>query len=96
VVGPGLLTVDGLGLAALRRNRHGRRWLAIGIAVSVAAKMLARYPDLAATSVLTSPRGRPWPRLPRARQIDGSGSSFAGCATDTSSLAVAGGPRVFS
>lgn len=42
------ITVDGLVLAALRSGRHGRWWLALGIAVSVAANMLSRYPELAA------------------------------------------------
>jgi hypothetical protein len=54
------LTVDGLVLAALRRGRQGRWWLALGIAVSVAANMLARYPDLAATA---GPVVSAWPPL---------------------------------
>lgn len=54
------LTVDGLVLAALRRGRQGRWWLALGIAVSVAANMLARYPDLAAS---LGPVISAWPPL---------------------------------
>jgi hypothetical protein len=54
------VTVDGLVLAALRRGRHGRWWLALAIAVSVAANMLARYPDLAATA---GPMVSAWPPL---------------------------------
>jgi hypothetical protein len=54
------ITVDGLVLAALRRGRQGRWWLALGIAVSVAANMLARYPDLAATA---GPVVSAWPPL---------------------------------
>jgi hypothetical protein len=54
------VTVDGLVLAALRRGRPGRWWLALGIAVSVAANMLARYPDLAATA---GPIVSGWPPL---------------------------------
>jgi hypothetical protein len=54
------ITVDGLVLAALRRGRAGRWWLALGIAVSVAANMLARYPDLAATA---GPIVSAWPPL---------------------------------
>jgi hypothetical protein len=54
------VTVDGLVLAALRRGRQGRWWLALGIAVSVAANMLARYPDLAATA---GPIVSAWPPL---------------------------------
>jgi hypothetical protein len=41
------ITVDGLVVAALRRGRDGRWWLALGVAVSVAANMLSRYPELA-------------------------------------------------
>lgn len=54
------LTVDGLVLAALRRGRQGRWWLGLGIAVSVAANMLARYPDLAAS---LGPVISAWPPL---------------------------------
>ncbi|HET6949141.1 MAG TPA: DUF2637 domain-containing protein [Acidimicrobiales bacterium] len=54
------VTADGLVLAALRRGRQGRWWLALGIAVSVAANMLARYPDLAATA---GPVVSAWPPL---------------------------------
>ena len=41
------ITVDGLVLAALRRGDDGRRWLALGLAVSVAANILADYPTIA-------------------------------------------------
>jgi hypothetical protein len=54
------LTVDGLVLAALRRGRQGRWWLGLGIAVSIAANMLARYPDLAATA---GPVVSAWPPI---------------------------------
>lgn len=54
------ITVDGLVLAALRRGRSGRWWLALGVAVSVAANMLSRYPDLAATA---GPVISAWPPL---------------------------------
>lgn len=54
------ITVDGLVLAALRRGRPGRWWLALGVAVSVAANMLSRYPDLAATA---GPVISAWPPL---------------------------------
>jgi len=54
------ITVDGLVLAALRRGRQGRWWLALGIAVSVAANTLARYPDLAASA---GPVISAWPPL---------------------------------
>jgi hypothetical protein len=66
------ITVDGLVLAALRRGRQGRWWLGLGIAASVAANMLSRYPELAATA---GPVISAWPplalfgthRLPRDR-----------------------------
>jgi hypothetical protein len=74
VVGPGLSDhCRWSGRAAA--GRQGHWWLALGIAVSVAAKMLARYPTWSRPSVLSSPCGRPWPCLPRAGQIDGSGST---------------------
>lgn len=44
------ITVDGLVLAALRRGERGRGWLALGAAVSVAANVLAQYPELAANA----------------------------------------------
>jgi hypothetical protein len=44
------VTVDGLVLAALRRGREGRLWLALGIAVSMAANVLAQFPELAASA----------------------------------------------
>jgi hypothetical protein len=54
------ITVDGLVLAALRRGRQGRWWMALGIAVSVAANMVSRYPDLA---VAAGPIVSAWPPL---------------------------------
>jgi hypothetical protein len=44
------ITVDGLVIAALRRGHAGRWWLALGIAVSMAANVLAQYPELAASA----------------------------------------------
>ena len=41
------ITVDGLALAALRRGEQGRPWLILGLAVSVAANVVAQYPELA-------------------------------------------------
>lgn len=41
------ITVDGLALAALRRGDAGRAWLAFALAVSVAANVLAQFPELA-------------------------------------------------
>jgi hypothetical protein len=72
------VTVDGLVLAALRRGRHGRWWLALGIAVSVAANMLARYPDLAATA---GPIVSAWPPLALfgTHRLLHSGSDPASC-----------------
>lgn len=52
------VTVDGLALAALRRGRQGRWWLALGIVVSIAANILAQYPDLITTA---SPIVSAWP-----------------------------------
>jgi hypothetical protein len=54
------VTVDGLVLAALRRDQHGRRWLALGAVVSVAANVLAQFPDIAATA---GPVVSAWPPL---------------------------------
>jgi hypothetical protein len=54
------VTVDGLVLAALRRGGAGRRWLALGVAVSVAANVLAQFPDVAATA---GPVVSAWPPL---------------------------------
>jgi hypothetical protein len=42
------LSVDGLVLAAFRRGEHGRRWLALGLAASVAANVVAQFPSVAA------------------------------------------------
>jgi hypothetical protein len=44
------ITVDGLVLAALRRGQEGRSWLALGIAVSMVANVLAQFPELAASA----------------------------------------------
>jgi hypothetical protein len=54
------VTVDGLVLASLRRGPQGRWWLRLGVAVSVAANVLSRYPDLAATA---GPVVSAWPPL---------------------------------
>jgi hypothetical protein len=54
------VTVDGLVLAALRRGEDGRGWLALGAAVSVAANVLAQFPELAATA---GPVVSAWPPL---------------------------------
>lgn len=54
------VTVDGLVLAALRRGEHGRRGLALGVAVSIAANVLAQFPDVAATA---GPVASAWPPL---------------------------------
>jgi hypothetical protein len=40
-------TVDGLVLAALRRGRAGRWWIALGIAVSAAGPIVSAWPPLA-------------------------------------------------
>jgi hypothetical protein len=42
------VTVDGLAVSALRRGEHGRRWLVLARAMSVAANVQAQFPDLAA------------------------------------------------
>jgi hypothetical protein len=54
------ITVDGLVLAALRRGEDGRRWLALGAAVSVAANVLAQFPEQAAAA---GPVVSAWPPL---------------------------------
>jgi hypothetical protein len=54
------ITVDGLVLAALRRGEEGRGWLALGAAVSVAANVLAQFPDQAAAA---GPIVSAWPPL---------------------------------
>lgn len=54
------ITVDGLVLAALRRGETGRAWLALGIAASVAANLLAQFPEQAAT---LGPVVSAWPPL---------------------------------
>lgn len=54
------VTVDGLVLAALRRGPQGRWWLRLGVAVSVAANVLSRYPDLAHAA---GPIVSAWPPL---------------------------------
>jgi hypothetical protein len=54
------VTVDGLVLASLRRGPQGRWWLRLGVAVSVAANTLSRYPDLA---VAAGPIVSAWPPL---------------------------------
>lgn len=54
------VTVDGLVLAALRRGKGGHRWLALGAAVSIAANVLAQFPDVAVTA---GPAVSAWPPL---------------------------------
>jgi len=54
------ITVDGLVLAAIRRGEHGRRWLALGVAVSIAANVLAQFPEVATTA---GPVVSAWPPL---------------------------------
>lgn len=54
------VTVDGLVLAALRRGHDGRRWLVLGVAVSIAGNVLAKFPDVAATA---GPVVSAWPPL---------------------------------
>lgn len=54
------ITVDGLVLAALRRGPNGRHWLALAAAVSIAANILAQYPDHAAAA---GPIVSAWPPL---------------------------------
>ena len=56
------LTVDGLALAALRRGDAGRRWLALALAVSVAANVGAQFPEHAAAA---GPLVSAWPPLAR-------------------------------
>lgn len=46
------ITVDGLVLAAIRRGEQGRHWLALGAAISIAANILAQYPDQATAAGL--------------------------------------------
>jgi hypothetical protein len=54
------ITVDGLVLAALRQGDRGRAWLALGAAVSIAANVLAQFPDQA---TLAGPIVSAWPPL---------------------------------
>jgi hypothetical protein len=54
------ITVDGLVLAAIRRGEQGRRWLALGAAISIAANVLAQFPDQAAAA---GPIVSAWPPL---------------------------------
>jgi hypothetical protein len=53
------VTVDGL-VVALRRGERGRPWLALGLAVSVGANVLAQFPDWAASA---GPVVSAWPPL---------------------------------
>jgi hypothetical protein len=41
------ITVDGLAFAALRRGRSGRTWLGLSLAISIAANVIAQFPELA-------------------------------------------------
>jgi hypothetical protein len=54
------LMVDGLAVAALRRGEAGRGWLALALAVSVAANVGAQFPDHAAAA---GPLVSAWPPL---------------------------------
>jgi hypothetical protein len=54
------ITVDGLALAALRRSEAGRRWLALALAVSVAANVGAQFP---AQAEAAGPLVSAWPPL---------------------------------
>jgi hypothetical protein len=53
-------TVDGLAVAALRRGEEGRHWLALAVAVSVSANVLAQFPEHAQT---IGPAVSAWPPL---------------------------------
>jgi hypothetical protein len=53
-------TVDGLAVAALRRRDAGRRWLALALAVSVAADVGAQFPEHAEA---VGPLLSAWPPL---------------------------------
>jgi hypothetical protein len=54
------ITVDGLVVAALRRGEEGRRWLTLAVAVSVAANVLAQFPEHAQA---LGPAVSAWPPL---------------------------------
>jgi len=54
------ITVDGLALIALRRGHGARRWLVLGLLVSVAANVVAQYP---ATAAEAGPFIAAWPPL---------------------------------
>lgn len=54
------ITVDGLAFAALRRGEAGKRWLALSLLISVAANVVAQFPELAAT---VGPAVSGWPPL---------------------------------
>jgi hypothetical protein len=54
------ITVDGLVVAALRRGEAGRQWLALAVAISVAANVLAQFPEHAET---IGPAVSAWPPL---------------------------------
>jgi hypothetical protein len=52
------ITVDGLALVALRRGDAGRRWLIVALAISIAANIVAQFPDVA---VAAGPLIAGWP-----------------------------------
>lgn len=54
------ITVDGLVMAGMRRGADGRRWLLLGAAVSVAANVLAQFPEHATT---VGPVVAAWPSI---------------------------------
>jgi hypothetical protein len=76
------ITVDGLVLAALRCGDRGRHWLRLGIAVSVAANVLAQFPEVAASA---GPVISAWPpvalygthRLVKSRRTERTASGVA-------------------
>lgn len=54
------VTVDGLAFAALRRGDAGRWWLVLSLVVSVAANVVAQFPELA---TMAGPAVSAWPPL---------------------------------
>jgi hypothetical protein len=73
------VTVDGLVLAALRRGEAGRRWLALGVVVSIACNVLGQFPEHVAD---VGPVVSAWPplalygthRLLHGDRVEGRGS----------------------
>lgn len=48
------ITVDGLVYVALRAGRAGRWWLGLGLAVSIAANVLVRYPEFVQQPIVSA------------------------------------------